>query len=50
LILLIELLLMLQVMGEDPATNSLFHILTIPLLYPEDEQALTDQMCLLIGE
>src|SRR4051812_25896756 len=40
----------MKVLCEDPATNSLFNVISIPLLYDEDEAALVSQMGCLVGE
>ena len=39
----------MKVLCEDPATNTMFTIISIPILYPEDEDSLCSQMSSLIG-
>jgi len=38
------------IMTEDPATKRMLNVLSVPILYPEDEDFLTGQMSKLIGK
>ena len=40
----------LVTMCEDPATHKLLNVVSVPILYPEDEVSLCDQMTSLIGK
>lgn len=40
----------MKVLAEDPATGTLFNILTVPILYSSDEDHLCQQMSPLVGK